>query len=177
MKIKTKNIIKSILFILVALFAIAMIFAYMGYFDRGGSASVFNEANLFDVTKYDIESQENLNGINIDVNRNGQIHIEGKSINSSTEAIKVQSMELKAGTYTITKLGSKTSTNTIYMTMTDSSEGVTAVTTGDVSFTLTSDDTVTFYINVVPGADVDITISPVLVPGTAAGSFFGIGNK
>ena len=170
---KTKNIIKSIAFILVALFAIAMTLAYVGVFDRGGSASVYNEENLFNVADYTIENTEQ-DGITVTVNRAGQIKLEGEceAAEGAFITIPLQTIELEAGEYTINGLGDGSSDETYFL----QNDGlIPPVMEDDVTFELTEDATITFSIVVFGGTEVDVVISPVLVEGDEAGSFFIVG--
>ncbi len=134
-----------------------------------------NPDNLLKVDDTYIKSQKTNYGLEIDVDDNGVIKLEGNT--SANEELVVQTVTLPAGTYTISGIEKP---NIAKMTLAAKVDGNSyyAGLSND-TFTLEAEKAVTIVINVQTGEGdektidyVNRTIKPVLVKGEEIGDFY-----
>ena len=160
---KKKNTIALVAVVAAAALALVALFSGLG--------RTPNEDNLFSL---EFETYENGNGYDIIANENGSLTFDGELKGDEPETVLYETIKLKAGTYTIST-GTNGNPYTYCMTVKSGDEIVAYSDSGNMAtFVLDAENTVSVYILVNPGAEIDgLTIYPVLCKGDEPVSFFG----
>ena len=169
---KGKKILKIVGIVLVAVMLLGVgLFAF-----NGGLTDAFdrdkNEDNLIKVDTSYIKTHNTNRGVEITVKDNGVIKLSGKA--TSDYSVKVASVKLAAGTYTISGLD-EPDINRFWMYVQHSGGEAIAGTDG-ASFTLNAEETVVIYLSWAEDYNFNLfnenTVRPVIVEGKEAGSFY-----
>lgn len=142
----------------------------------GGNFDVFdrekNDKNLVKVDESYIKTHNTNRGVEIDVKDNGVIKLSGKA--TSDYSVKVASVKLAAGTYTISGLD-EPDINEFWMYVQHSGGQAISGTDG-ATFTLNAEETVTIMLAWAEDYNFNLfnenTVRPVIVSGDEAGSFY-----
>lgn len=162
---------------IVALSLVAATLLGVGLFAfSGGFADAFgkdrNKNNLITMDTTYIKTHNTNRGVEIDVDENGVIKLSGKA--TSDYSVKVASVKLAAGTYTISGLN-EPDLNEFYMYVQHSGGQAISGTNG-ATFTLNAEETVTVYLEWADEYNFNLfnksTVRPVIVEGKEAGSFY-----
>ena len=159
---KKKNTIALVAVVAAAALALVALFSGVG--------RVVNDDNLFSL---EFETYKDGNGYKIIANDDGSLTFEGNLKGDEPETVLYEEIKLKSGTYTIST-GTNGNPYTYCMTVKSGEDIVAYSDSGNMAtFTLASEQEVSVYILVNPGADIDgLTIYPVLCKGDEAISFY-----
>ncbi len=132
-----------------------------------------NEDNLITVDENYIKTHNTNRGVEVEVKEDGTIKLSGEA--TSDYVVTVATVNLKAGTYTISGLENP-DVNKFYLYAAYGTGGSAIAGTSNATFTLTTDQTVTIRLSWVDGMEFgkifDTKIQPVLVSGEVAGDFY-----
>lgn len=136
-----------------------------------------NADNLYTADALSIEKYNTGAGVVIDTEDDGVIVIDGKLGGTEALDIKVASVDLKAGTHTLTT-DANLGTYTAYMYAT-ADNGTTKLafdfggTDTDGVFEIAADDTYDLYVHIEPDVEFNhVHLYPTIVPGDTAGEFY-----
>lgn len=135
-----------------------------------------NEENLVNVANYDATfDTADYDDLDIEVDEDGVITIEGENKGAEDLKIKVATVSLTKGEYTISSGAKGTDDKTYYMSIIIGDKEIIADDGEDSTFKVETEDTFDIYITVCDGEEIDTTLKPVVVEGDKAGSFYVIG--
>ena len=158
--------------IVAAIFVLALIGGIITFAFSNGFLRDRNEENLISLEGY-IVDQKDLYGIELDVKDDGAIKIKGDT--KENVDFLIQSVELEAGTYTLSGIEDP-NLGIITLNARYGNGGVAYAGDTSATFTLSEKTTVSIYLSVVESEEgisyVNRTIRPCLVEGQTAGDFY-----
>ena len=171
-KTTKRNIILVVVAVLLAVFVSTIIGTLSnGYENIDDPASWgqkdINPDNLIKVADYSINTQSLESGIDIVVDDDGRIKVQGENKTTSDVTVEIVKVTVPAGTYTFTSGVSSTSASKYFL----KANGYYADFNNN-TFELASETTLTISLNVKAGEELNVTFAPVLVAGDEAGTFY-----
>lgn len=169
---------KKILAIIILLLAVMGISALATWTDgfTAWELKELNEDNLVKLANYDAAFETaDYDDLDIEVDEDGVIAIEGENKGTEDLKIKVATVTLAKGEYTISSGAKGADDKTYYMSIVVGDKEIIADDGEDSTFKVESEETFEIYITVCDGEKIDTTFKPVVVEGDKAGSFYVIG--
>ena len=169
---------KNILVIIFCIFASVLISSLVGSLTNGfvdWDFHIVNEKNLISIDNYDSALTAEIDGIDIEVDEDGVITVDGENKGTGDLKIKVADLTLKKGEYTFSSSAKGADDKTYFMSIENGNTVVKADDGEDSTFDVKEEATYTVYITICAGEEIDTTFKPVLVDGDKVGSFYVIG--